>query len=213
MISHGMISQELRPCLRPPIPEIDDAARLLDAAVVAHHEGRPKIAADLLQLANDRHIRDWLESVWGKGSPYTQFRVVANSTPILPAEQRIKQRNPTLDERQKIHMRDGYYCRFCSIPVIRSTVRKRFCQEYPDVVPWGSTNILQHAAFQVMWAQYDHVLPHARGGTNDISNVILTCAACNYGRMDYTLEEVGLVDPRTRAPRHGPWDGLERFRS
>jgi 5-methylcytosine-specific restriction endonuclease McrA len=79
-------------------------------------------------------------------------------------------------------------------------------------VPWGRKNNLQHAALQCMWAQYDHIIPHSRGGTSDIENIYLACAACNYGRMQYTLEEVGLLHPRCHEPRRGTWDGLERFR-
>jgi 5-methylcytosine-specific restriction endonuclease McrA len=67
-------------------------------------------------------------------------------------------------------------------------MREKFCDTYPEAVPWGRTNVSQHAAFQAMSAQYDHVLPHTRGGNNDIDNIILICAPCNYGRMSYTLE-------------------------
>jgi 5-methylcytosine-specific restriction endonuclease McrA len=63
-----------------------------------------------------------------------------------------------------------------------------------------------------MWLQYDHLLPHARGGTNDLGNIVITCAPCNFARMNYTLEEIGLLDPRTREPVRSDWDGLERFR-
>jgi hypothetical protein len=59
----------------------------------------------------------------------------------------------------------------------------------------------------------DHMLPHARGGTSDLSNMIVTCAPCNNGRSNLTLEEVGLADPFLRAPVRSTWDGLERFRS
>lgn len=62
-----------------------------------------------------------------------------------------------------------------------------------------------------LWLQYDHLLPHARSGTNDLENVVITCAPCNYGRGGYTLEEVGLADPRLREPVRSTWDGLERF--
>ncbi len=58
--------------------------------------------------------------------------------------------------------------------------------------------------------QFDHLLPHSRGGDNSLSNVVATCAGCNYGRMDYTLEELGLIDPRSRALPESEWDGLER---
>ncbi|WP_455231435.1 HNH endonuclease [Geopseudomonas aromaticivorans] len=204
-------ASSLRNCLRPPITEIEDAARFLDAAVSAHLQGRRDIAEELIRFANSRAIWEWTDSIWGKNSQYVQYRHIPTAPPTLPKEQRIKVRMPNSAEKLHIHARDGYHCRFCGIPVIRREVRQLIAAAYPDVLPWGSTNDSQHAAFQAMWAQYDHVLPHARGGNNDIENVVLTCSACNFGRMSYTLEEVGLLDPRQREPRRSSWDGLERF--
>jgi 5-methylcytosine-specific restriction endonuclease McrA len=64
-----------------------------------------------------------------------------------------------------------------------------------------------------MWLQYDHILPHSRGGDNSMENLVLTCAGCNFGRMGYTLEQVGLLDPRLRTPPPNSWDGLEAILS
>jgi hypothetical protein len=63
-----------------------------------------------------------------------------------------------------------------------------------------------------MWVQYDHLLAHANSGTNDLDNIVITCGPCNFGRIHYSLEEVGLIDPRTREAVRSDWDGLERFR-
>lgn len=76
---------------------------------------------------------------------------------------------------------------------------------------WGRCNRDQHAAFQTMWLQYDHLLPHARGGDNSDDNLVITCAPCNFARMDFTLEEVGVENPLAYARVESEWDGLERF--
>jgi HNH endonuclease len=157
-------------------------------------------------------VWEWTDSVWGKQSPHVRFRPIPNAPSVIPKAERFKVRDFTREEKRQIHGRDGYYCRFCHIPVIRSEIRTKIRIAYPAVVPWGLTNDLQHAAFQAMWAQYDHVIPHSRGGDNSLENIVLTCSACNYGRMSYTLDEVGLLDPRDLEPRRGTWDGLERFR-
>jgi 5-methylcytosine-specific restriction endonuclease McrA len=62
-----------------------------------------------------------------------------------------------------------------------------------------------------MWVQYDHLIAHSRGGDHDLTNMVVTCAPCNYGRMQYTLEEAYLFNPLEREPRQGTWDGLERM--
>jgi len=35
---------------------------------------------------------------------------------------------------------------------------------------------------------------HSRGGDNSFENMVITCAPCNYARMEFTLEELGLLD-------------------
>jgi 5-methylcytosine-specific restriction endonuclease McrA len=201
----------LRYCLREPIPEIEIAAGRLNDAVSAHLLGKRAIADDLLRQANDKIVWDWLDSVWGKETEYNRPRRKLDHIPALRKEERSVPRDATRETKRLIHQRDGYYCRFCKIPVIRGELRSAIKKEYPDAVPWEGTNATQHAAFQCMWAQYDHILPHARGGQSNFDNVYLTCAACNYGRGNYLLEEFDIVHPSLHAPRQGDWDGLERF--
>lgn len=206
------MSDALQPrrCFRAPIPEIFHAARLLDAAATAHQLGRGALAEELLDLANFQVIREWLDSIWGANSRYTQYRVTPASRPVIPKVERAPDRMPTLDVRKLLHRRDGFHCRCCGIPVIRSEVRQFFCAQYPGAQIWGRGNASQHAAFQALWAQYDHIVPHALGGTNDYDNLLISCAACNYGRMQYTFAEVGIENPMAREPVHSQWDGLER---
>ena len=198
----------LRCCSREPIPEIYDTARYLDAAVSAHLAGESAIAKELFALANSQVVWNWTDSIWGAKSPYVN---VEKSTERLGTP-REKERMPTAEQKLRLHQRDGYHCRFCGLPVIRTEIRRKVSSAYPDQVPWGRTNKTQHAAFQAMWAQYDHVVPHSCGGTNDLENLVVTCAACNFGKMSYTLEELGLLDPRERPPVQSLWDGLERYR-
>lgn len=203
---------DLRTCFREPISEITDAARYLDAAVSAHLVGECELAENLIRLADMPIIRDWTESIWGKSSLYVEYREIPQASPSLPKDQRVEVRMPNAEEKKKLHERDGYHCRFCGVPVIRKEIRGCLAKLYPQALEWGRKNIEQHAALQAMWLQYDHVLPHARGGDNDLDNVVITCAPCNFGRMDYLLEEVGISDPRLRQPVRSSWDGLERLR-
>lgn len=202
-----------RVCLRDPIPEIVDAARMLDAAVAAHGAGNYVEAAGLIRQADNPCITEWTESLWGKNGPWSQpRRPTPNAPPFLKPTDRPQPRMPTSAQKAQLLARDGHHCRFCGIPVIRAEVRMRFTKVYPEAARWGRTNLSQHAAFQAMWLQYDHVLPNARGGATDLSNLVIACAPCNFGRTDLTLEEAGLLDPRLRPVARPGWDGLERFR-
>ena len=201
-----------RNCLRDPIPEIAEAAQLLNAAVSAHLAGNTNLTEQLVQQANMPPIREWTESLWGANSPHAPKRLSSSSRTLLPEQERTPVRMPSLADQFRLHERDGYHCRFCGIPVIRKGIRQLFRKLYPQLSIWGRKNVEQHAAFQAMWAQYDHVVPHAWGGGNDLCNLVVACAPCNYGRMDFTLEEANLVDPRTRNPVRTEWDGLERMK-
>jgi hypothetical protein len=210
-IPASQLSLSARNCFREPIPEIAVAAQLLDAAVTAHLQNDRGQAERLIRQANMPEIREWGYSIWGAKSPYVQYQGKLGLEPTVPRSQRQALRMPTEAEKSELLRRDGYHCRFCGIPVIRSKIRQRFAKFYPTLAIWGKKNDQQHAAFQTMWVQYDHILPHARGGNNDLSNLVIACAPCNYGRMNYTLEEVNLADPRSRSPVASHWDGLERF--
>jgi hypothetical protein len=197
----------LRRCFRDPVPRLLDVARYLDAAVSAHIAGKPDLAAELFALADDPEAREWTESIWGKGSIYVQLRRL----PPAETSAKVAARMPTKAQMVQLHARDGFHCRFCGLPVIRPEVRKMAAGLYPSVVSWGTSNASQHAGFQALWAQYDHVVPHSCGGTNDLSNLVVTCAPCNFGKMSYRLEEIGLLDPRDFVPVSSRWDGLERL--
>jgi hypothetical protein len=202
----------LKQCLRDPIPEIFDAARFLDAAVSAHLSGRRALADELIRLADISAISEWSESLWGKGGPWTRPLAVANPLRFVPKPERIAQRMPSKMDVSVLLMRDGFRCRFCGIPLVRAEIRSAIRLSYPDAARWGDRNADQHAGLQAMWLQFDHLLPHARGGNNELTNIVVTCAPCNSGRSNLTLEEAGLSDPRSREPIRSSWDGLERFR-
>lgn len=199
----------LRRCISEPIPAIHDAAKYLDAAVSAHLAGRLGLASDLIKAADIPEIRAWTKSIWANSNIH--LRSPPSLASVIPKDQREKVRMPTRAEKAQIHKRDGYNCRFCRMPVVRPETRSLMRAAYPDALSWGGKEFEQHAAFQAMWAQYDHVLPHARGGNNDLNNLVLTCAPCNFGRGGYTLQEIGVIDPRELPIAESAWDGLERF--
>jgi len=201
-----------RICMREPIPEIGLAANLLSEAVDAHLAGERKTADRLIREADMPVLHEWVESLWGKKSAYVMSRVVDKPLPHLAKSERHGSRMPGAALKRELLARDGYRCRFCGIPVIRSEVRAKLRLSYEDALRWTAQSTLGcHAAFQVMWAQYDHVVPHSRGGRTELENLVITCAGCNFGRMEFTLDEVGLADPRERVPLPQEWDGLERL--
>lgn len=202
-----------RACLLPPIPEIFEAACLLESAILAHLGGDRARAGALIGQADMLVVRAWTTSLWGSGGPWSRPLYIESSVPSKPRSERSADRMPDKATKNALLRRDGFLCKFCGIPLIREEVRASIRKAYPKELSWGARNSQQHAAFQAMWLQYDHIVPHARGGASDLDNLVLTCAPCNFGRGDLLLMELGLLDPRERPPVVSDWDGLESFRA
>lgn len=63
-----------------------------------------------------------------------------------------------------------------------------------------------HAAFWELYPTIDHVVPLARGGSDDTENVVTTSMVQNATKANWTLEELGW--PTSLAPPAEDWDGL-----
>lgn len=207
----------LRACLAEPIEAIFVAAEKLTAAADAHLVGDKRATRALLMAANDQLVWEFTDRMWGKGATaMLGLKLDPNGPAQLPLNERSKPRMPLQSVRQAVLERDGRHCRFCGIPVISRTIRSILHRAYPDALPWGTATTSQHAAFQCMWLQFDHILPNSRGGASSVDNVVVTCAPCNFSRMQFTLAEAGLVDPLShptpqRWVGYSAWDGLERL--
>lgn len=210
---------ERRRCFRDPIKEIFRAAELLSEAVDAHLAGDRRNAGRLIAEADMYEVQDWTESICGKGNSKT-LRVgkEKGTRQSVCCDERDPKREASKDQVRALIKRDRRHCRFCGIPLICADTRKAIHECYQVELRWGDKNCEQHAAFQCMWMQFDHVLAHSRGGRTNLDNLILTCGPCNWGKGNRTLEEVGLIDPRTRSETkptwkgYATWDGLERFK-
>jgi 5-methylcytosine-specific restriction endonuclease McrA len=206
---------EKRQCFSPPISEIFEAADLLKRGVSAHIQGDFVAAEHYFRAADIPAIGDWLDPIWLRKSDLVRREKVTNVPPIVPKEKRYKPRIAPRSLCKALVTRDGHHCRFCGMPLVRSAIRKCINKLYPSAARWTSPKETdQHRGLQVMWMQFDHLLVHSRGGATDLENLVVACAACNFGRDRFTLDEMRLTDPRidVRLPswegRH-TWDGLE----
>ncbi len=208
---------EMRNSFGPPHPLVFEAATLLANAVDAHLVGNIDLAHDLILRADFAELGDWLDPIWLRKTGETKPIKVDGLPPVLPKDQRDPARMPNAKMKRALIARDGHHCRFCSMPVIRAEVRKEICRLYPEAARWTSPKETdQHRGLQAMWLQYDHLMVHSRGGPTSLDNMVIACAACNFGRDRYTLEEMRFTDPRTdkRTPSWAnadSWDGLERL--
>lgn len=190
---------QLRNCLKEPIAAIFQAWDLLSSAVDAHIHGDRTSAEALFRQADMPEVWNWVNPGWIKPQLFVLVAKPDDDTVELPAVERHSSRNPSKAVKAAVLARDGYRCRYCGIPVVDANIRKIAHKLYPQAVRWDWRDpSQQHAAFQCLWLQYDHVTPHSHGGPSTEDNLVVSCALCNYGKDKYTLRQLGLADPRLR---------------
>lgn len=204
----------MRHCIKEPIPEIFAAWDAISAAVDEHLKGNRTRAEELFRQADSPAVWSWLNTAWVGVIKNVVEMNPPGDTKVIPRSERDPDRNIAPHVRAAVLKRDGYRCRYCGIPVVQADIRKIATKLYPESVGWDSRDpSKQHAGFQCLWLQYDHVEPHSHGGKSSIENVVISCALCNFGKDRFTLRQLRIVDPRLREPEHVGYDGLERLRA
>ena len=200
----------LRTSFLPPVPELAMAADLLDQAADALIGGDRETARHLVAACNMPELNVYrAEIVEGQKPEIHRYRAVPNAPPRLRG---AKARMPGRKDALEVFRRDGWRCRFCGIRILSLDAIKLLDAVFREEVRWRMKPYRnRNAAFNVLASSLDHILPHGRGGNNDMANLVAACGSCQFGRMQYTLEEVGFIDPRTRPPVVDTWDGLERL--
>ena len=113
---------------------------------------------------------------------------------------------------KKVFERDCFRCRYCGLRIIA----KEVFAEYSRIV--GSENFSierenskRNGLTLGLRGVADHVEPYASGGETSLENLVTSCYSCNFGKAGYTLEQLGIEDPRLRPPVKDDWRGLTEF--
>lgn len=199
----------MRRSILTPIPELDLAAKLLDAAASAIMTNRLLLSGELIQRANIPEIMAYAKRAVGPLS--VEVHKITKRPKCLSRSERDPTRMPGVRAQADIFSRDGWRCRFCGVKVICKSARALLRQMFARESNWVSLEFQRHSALYAMASSLDHVVPHGRGGKNEEGNFVTACYCCQFGRGEWTLEESELEDPRTRGPVVDEWDGLSRL--
>lgn len=198
-----------RRCFLPPIPEFSIAADLLSLAADHLLSGDLESCQKCLIQADLRPLREFAYLLAGPINPVIH-RQKSNPS-FTPVPKKDRPRMPNAAQSRAIFSRDGYRCRFCGSRVIVKGAHRIFAKFCPQEARDGTTNEDKHFGLTTLAASIDHLLPYSRGGTNDDRNLVTACGPCQFGRNQWTLEEVEIEDPWKYPAVIDEWDGLTRL--
>ena len=175
---------------------IKDSFQILVDAITQASAGKVEIAQTILKNSRDLEMRTWYDV---HAQNIAKWRLdafkVQTPEPILPLDP-VK----TFSKfESRLFARDNYKCRYCSDPVIS----KKMFKEANSVIgssflPLGRTNRTRSGFYLMCVATLDHVTPWSLGGKTDESNLVTSCWSCNYGKANFTVEQIGLRNPMNK---------------
>ena len=158
--------------------------------------GEIEMAQACIRNSRDLEMRIWY-NVHAQNTGKWRYDVLNVSTPepILPLDplKSFTKFEPELFER------DGFRCRYCDDPVLPRKVFERLQYQVGTMdLPLGRTNLTRSGFYLMFVATLDHVLPWSLGGRTDSSKLVTSCWPCNYGKANYTVEQLGISNPLNR---------------
>jgi 5-methylcytosine-specific restriction endonuclease McrA len=156
----------------------------IEKAMVVADVGRALAAGD------ETRARDMLQTQY----PFEPVATVAGRLPQALA--------------MRVYQRDGFVDRYSGrrliFPAALRVVSELLPREFPHQNNWKMD--VCHFGYYELSAVVDHVKPRARGGTNDMANLVTTSTVRNSAKSNFTLEELGwkLLDD-TELDK---WDGM-----
>lgn len=166
-------------------------------------------AVDLfLQQVPDRRMNEWFDV---HAQYVYKWRCLAQGVPKptrISKDQLAPKLTPQLS--QAVYQRDFYRCRYCNLPLVSRAAFQRFAKQVGEgVFPiHGAGNKRKAGAYLVFSATADHVEPWSLGGATGLENLVTVCWPCNFGKMEYTVGQLQISDPRLRRPIDDGWNGL-----
>jgi 5-methylcytosine-specific restriction endonuclease McrA len=195
-------------CDRPAF--LHESFRWLDRALRTAKRGDIHGALEELELTRHIEIRQWFVET-AQVAGIQRFRELGSRpafTPEIPMQMRASSKvSPQLG--RDVLLRDKYHCRYCGIPVFAYSEAKKIrsllgAAEF--VV--DKSNEHAHGTLRAFYNSFDHVIPVSRGGHTSLENLVTACYPCNFGKDNYTLDQLNLQSPFSSPPIESEHDGF-----
>lgn len=198
-----------RECPLPPPPWFSDQVVVFRRAARSAAEGALDTALKLLHKVRGEDLREWYDR-HGQNTGKFRYRDFGERKARIVSCERDAQKYPNALEETSVFRHDGYRCQYCGMRVIAKDVFQAFSRVVgEDEFRATGTNKTRHGVVLAYRAIADHVVPRRVGGRTCEDNLVTACWSCNYGKAEFTLEQLGLDDPRLRKlVPEDDWDGL-----
>jgi hypothetical protein len=181
---------------------IEDSLEELRKALTLAEEGKGDEACEVLKKSPDLKLRKWF-SDHGQNSGVWRQKALKVPTPVPIAPLDLETKLTKFEV--PIFTRDNYHCRYCGSKVIaKKDFKKMQSLLGEEDFPLKGGNEGRSGYYLMFCAALDHVFPRSLGGATDEENLVTCCWPCNYGKSNYTLEQIGLEDPFARSPSPEP---------
>ena len=166
--------------------------------VTAESAGNLQEARNILTLDDGNLRQSWfIDHAQNAGEWRHKAFNIDPPEPVMPLDS-VKKFDKFLES---ILSRDNFRCRYCSQTVFSKkklqVMRNSLGDEYFRI---GKTNRTRNGYYLTLCATLDHVLPHSLGGRTNPDTLVTSCWPCNYGKMNWTLDQIGLESPFLREP-------------
>ena len=140
------------------------------------------------------------------GSSREAAQILENEYPFAPQPPGAHKYGPR--DATRIFIRDGFIDRYSGQRLVFPPVMRVISMALPDAFPYHSNwkASATHPAYYELTATVDHLVPAARGGSDESSNLMTTSMARNSAKLDWSLEHLGWSLHPPGAFRD--WDGL-----
>lgn len=191
----------------PPPDWFEEQLRLFKDAAEQAANGKQEEAVRVLRSIRSDEMREWFDE-HGQMSGWHRVKKLGIASPRIVSDLFDVVRSPARHEKL-VFQRDSYTCRYCGLRQVAKEILLAFERAVgSDEFRTQSTNAVQHGIIHGFKIVADHVVPYKCGGRTNSDNLVSACPACNYGKFNYTLEQLGLDDPREHPPVVSDWDGL-----
>lgn len=193
--------------LRPP-SWFDGQILIFAQAVEKLLSGQREESIALLCTLRNREMKEWCIE---HGQVSGRFRKRGLNSPDespIPETSRDPTKSPK-KYQNAVFLRDGYRCRYCGSRLIAQDAIKSFASALDsEVFVKGRKASENHGIVHAAWPVADHIIPWNLGGRTTLDNLVSSCGPCNYGKYNWTIQQMGIQNPLSGDPISDDWDGL-----